>query len=91
MIDFIKDLFTLTIHSERKAAIKYLTEFIQMYRSNQLASGYYREFNKDSFYEIYDDNTWVKIREIDDNFDPSLINKTYNYFNYLVPIANIFI
>lgn len=91
MIDFIKDLFTMVIYNDRNSVIKYITEFIKAYRNNQLANGYYREFNGESFFEIIDDNTAIKIKEIDDNFDPLLINKVYNYFNYLVPIANIFI
>lgn len=91
MIDFIKDLFTMVIYNDRKAVIKYLTDFIKLYRSNQLENGYYRELNRDSFYEIYDDDMVVRLKDLDPNYNPELINKTYNYFKYLVPIVNIFI
>lgn len=91
MIDFIKDLFTMNIYNDRKSVIKYLTDFIRMYRNNELDVNYYREFNDGNYFKIFEDNEWIDIQELSNDFDIEKVNKTYNYFNYLVPIANIFI
>ena len=91
MIDFIKDLFTMTIYNDRKAVIKFLTDFIKAYRNNELDNEYYREFNSGNFFKIYEDNQFIDIKEISNDYNPQNIIKIYNYFNYLIPIANIYI
>lgn len=91
MLDFIRDIFAYSIYAGRKELIKYLTEFIDAYRTNRLAYGYYRHLDSDNFYTIIDpEDGPILIKDIDDQ-DEVTLDITYNYFNYLVPIANIFI
>ena len=88
MIDFFKDVFSMKIYSERKVFIKFLTDFIKAYRRLDLELEYYRELSQDSLYSIYIDGEKSLIRDIDSDEG---LDITYNYFKYLVPIANIFI
>lgn len=90
MLDFLKDVFTVTLHSERRSIIHFLTSFIKSYRNNELAYGYYRELNNDAFYKVKSEDEIIAISNIDEDENPQL-DITYNYFMYLVPLANIFI
>ena len=91
MLDFIHDIFSLAIYAPRISLIKYLTDFISDYRNNRLAYGYYRHLDETNFYDVIDDESGLmRIIDVDDNEDVKL-DITYNYFNYLVPIVNIFI
>ena len=91
MLDFIHDVFSLAIYAPRVSLIKYLTDFISDYRNNRLAYGYYRHLDESNFYDVIDEESGnLKIKDVDDNEDVKL-DITYNYFNYLVPIVNVFI
>ena len=91
MLDFLHDIFSLAIYAPRVSLIKYLTDFISDYRNNKLAYGYYRHLDESNFYEVIDEESGIlKIKDVDDSVDVKL-NITYNYFNYLVPIVNMFI
>ena len=91
MLDFIRDVFTMAIYSSREEIIKYITDFISDYRNNRLAYGYYRNLDAGMFYTVIDPEVGrMNIRDIDDNEDITL-DITYNYFNYIVPIVNIFV
>lgn len=90
MLDFIKDLFTMALHSDRKRVIYFLTDFIKAYRHNELDYNYYRELNESSFFKIKTDDEIIAMQNMDNAENPNL-DITYNYFMYLVPIATIFI
>lgn len=92
MLDFIKEIFDKTIYTDRKYVIEFLTDFIKLYRNNELEFGYYRQLDNDSYFNVKydDDDTYTLIHDLDDD-EGMFINITYNYFNIIIPIANIFI
>lgn len=90
MMDFIRDVFNHAIYIGRSNTIKLITDFINDYRSNNLDFGYYRNFDSESYYTIIaPGGDVVKVRDVED--ESVFMDTTYNYFKFLVPIANIFI
>ena len=91
MLDFMKDVFTMSIYSPRESLISYITKFVSDYRNRRLAYGYYRNLDVGNFYTVIDDDVGrMNILNVDDDEDVNL-DITYNYFNYILPIANIYI
>lgn len=67
--------------------IKYIKEFSYLYKTRQLSKGYYREFNVNSRFRLYEQISGkdVTVDYIDDiSIDD--VNIIYNYFTFLVPI-----
>ena len=89
MLDFIKMVFYNKIYLSPKDFIRFLTDFIKLYRSYELEFGYYRQLDLQSYYVIKFDNEWSMIRDLED--DEVEIDITYNYFNFILPIVNLFI
>ena len=89
MLDFIRDLFGLAIYSDRNRLIKFLTNFINAYRNKNLEAGYYRELNMSSAFAVVGSDGEIML--LDDVEDDSDLYINYNYFNYIIPLANIFI
>lgn len=91
MLDYIRDIFSSAIYSSHQELIRYICKFVTAYRLNYLEYGYYRRMDESFFYDVMDpDVGLLHIRDINENEDVHL-DITYNYFKYLVPIANIFI
>ena len=89
ILDFIKDVFCMAIYSPRKKLIEFITRFISDYRHRNLAYGYYRNLDSESFYTVIDDEVGrMNIKDIDDNENVNL-DITYNYFKYLIPIVGM--
>lgn len=91
MLDYIRDVFAGAIYSSHNELVKQICKFVSAYRLNRLEYGYYRRLDESFFYDVIDPEVGhMSIKDVDDNEQVTL-DITYNYFNYLVPIANIFI
>ena len=91
MLDFMRDVFSMSIYSSRESLISYITDFISDYRNRRLSYGYYRNLDVGNFYTVIDEEAGrMNILDVDDSEDVNL-DITYNYFNYILPIASIYI
>jgi len=91
MLDFIKDVISMAIYSPRNVLVKFVTDFIKDYRKRNLMYGYYRQMDGSNFHVVIDDEVGrMNVLDVDDNEDLTL-DITYNYCNYLIPIAAIFV
>ena len=91
MLDYMRDVFSMSIYSPRESLISYITDFISNYRNRRLSYGYYRNLDIGNFYTVIDDDVGrMNILDVDDSADVNL-DITFNYFNYILPIARIFI
>lgn len=89
MISFFKKYLRLLQGSRINELIEYSTEFLYAYKIRALDIEYYREFNRISKYKLTKKtcyNTEFMIDYVDkESFD--MIDITYNYFMYLVPLT----
>ena len=69
--------------------VRYLTNFIKLYRTKQLPIEYYRQLDRGLSYLIYDNELgeYVNIKETTD-IDSVDISK--NYFDIIVPLASLY-
>lgn len=84
MIDFLIGLFKRMEISKESKTIKYLVEFINYYKLRQLSSEYYRELDNRSRFRLLKpigDNIFM-----DEAVDKNLLDISYNYMTYLVPM-----
>lgn len=77
-------------------AIRQLKEFAEYYKARQIPIGYYREFNSSSRYRIrqdmYNDILGEKTFVLSDNVgDASMLDISYNYLNFIVPLINVLV
>lgn len=88
MLDFMKEFIRLLETNSREKAIRFLKQFMHLYKTRQLEIGYYREMNSESLYktniEVFNDRLYVNFSGDYDNLDIS-----YNYINYLIPLVQI--
>lgn len=88
MIDFFKTYFLLMEIDNKSKLIDYVTNFVYRYKSRLLDLRYYREMNVQSTYRlnIIVEKSIYGLDNIDgSSFD--MIDISYNYFKYLVPIC----
>lgn len=88
MLDFIKDYFTMNIYSDYRILVKFFTDFIKLYRNRELDINYYRQLDSESYYTINIDGSQSKVIDLSED-DYNSVDITYNYFSYLIPMANI--
>ena len=77
--------------SSKKLPISRLLTFIDKYRHKDLPAGYYRRLSQENNFIIFDEinEEWVEVNDIDTSkYD---VDISYNYINYLVPLAGIYI
>lgn len=90
----LKFLYKFCSYKEKminyKIMIKEITDFIRRYRSRELPIEYYRQLNKYNCYELWDSNM-NKFIQVSDTDRINDINIGYNYINYVLPLANMYI
>lgn len=90
ILDFLHNFFLLNEVSTKKKAITLLKEMAYYYKRKELQIGYYRELNEQSLYRLKDTLFEKKIG-IRDIGDVSLIDISYNYIKYLIPLISILV
>ena len=92
MIDFLIMIFKMMEVSNYYIVRKKLVSFIDTYKRYKLESGYYRELNNESIYRLKDmymiNGHSMTLTDI---VDPTVLDISYNYMNYLVPLINLLI
>lgn len=90
MLKFLHRFFYMNETSRTKNIIKYLNEFTYNYKTKQLPSGYYRELNRESTFRTHEEinGQSVGLMSISDR-EFNMIDISYNYFKYLVPMISI--
>lgn len=90
MLDFIGYYAKLLETGKRENVIKFLKEFIGYYKRKELDIGYYREMNVHSMYKtnitVFSDTVYVE-----ELLDYDIIDISYNYKHYIVPLMQILI
>lgn len=73
--------------STKSNLIKFINEFSYLYKTRQLDKGYYREFNANSFFRLFERVTGcdVAVGSVED-IDVNAIDITYNFFSFIVPL-----
>ena len=87
MCSFFKRYAYMNELSSKSNLIKFIKEFSYMYKTRQLAKGYYREFNVNSMFRLFKQitNMDVGVDNVDD-INTEDIDIVYNYFSFIVPI-----
>lgn len=90
----LKFIFQVVRMSERRVdrrlVVKYITDFIRMYRQKKLPIEYYRTLTSELMFMVQDDIVGGII-DIDETNDISNVIIDYNYMKYIMPIASLFI
>lgn len=91
LLDFILKFATMNEKSSNvDIIIRTLVRFVKDYRNRKLPVEFYREMNNSGMYRVYQDylDDFVEISNTDDidNLDIS-----YNYINYIAPLASIYL
>lgn len=93
-IAFLKRIFRLAERSDHKIVRRNIREFSNDYKNFKLDVEYYRELNYESSFKIkYFGNMsrGLVISEVDRSMLKSgLIDISYNYMRYIIPLINIF-
>lgn len=88
MISAIHEFMFLMENVKTDKIIRYVKEFIYLYKTHQLAPEFYRELNSDSLYRmVYKINNKHLAIDSVDSVDEVLIN--YNFNTYLSPMIDI--
>lgn len=87
MCDFFKRYAYMNEQSTKSNLIKFIKEFSYFYKTRNLDKNYYREFNVNSRFRLYEQITKMDV-SVDnvDSIDVEEIDIVYNYFSFLVPI-----
>jgi hypothetical protein len=92
MLDFLISFCAVNEGApSKKLPISRLLTFIDKYRHKDLPAGYYRRLSQENNFIIFDEinEEWVEVNDIDTSkYD---VDISYNYINYLVPLAGIYI
>ena len=96
MRETLFEFFKLIEKGSFNYAIRQLKEFADYYKARQIPVGYYRELNASSKYRIkndlYSDIIGEKTDLLSDNVgDSSILDISYNYLNFIVPLINVLI
>lgn len=90
MLKFLHRFFYMNETSRTKDTIKFLNEFTYDYKTKQLPVGFYRELNRECAFRTYEsiDGKTVGLKSVSEKeFD--MVDISYNYFKYLVPMIQI--
>lgn len=90
------EFFKLIENGSFPYAVRQLKEFASYYKAKEIPIGYYRELNSTSKYRIrqdmYGDIMGEKTFVLSDNVgDSSLLDISYNYLNFIVPLINVLV
>lgn len=86
LIYFIHKYFNKMETCEKAVVLEFIRNFIDQYKRRELPVGYYRRFERDSYYDIIgDDNKYYEWWE--DKKDD--VDISYNYFELLIKLAKI--
>lgn len=90
MLKFLHRFFYMNETSKRKNIIRYLNEFTYEYKTKQLPIGFYRELNRECAYRTFEtiDGKAVGLTSVSKE-DFKMVDISYNYFKYLVPMIQI--
>lgn len=94
LVDFLIKIFRLAERANYKVIRKKIREFSNDYKKFKLDTEYYREFNHDSLFKIY--NFQVKgellaMSDIDHSMiEDGFVDISYNYMRYIMLLINIF-
>lgn len=90
MLKFLHRFFYMNETSNRKNIIKFLNEFTYEYKTRELPLGFYRELNRESTFRTNEkiNGDCIGLMEVTRK-DFNMIDISYNYFKYLVPLINI--
>lgn len=84
MVYFIKKMFKHLEVDPKEVTLRYLRRFIDNYKNGNLPVGYYREFNKQSVFNVLDeDDTLIYDNYWQDKIDE--LDISYNFHNVIVP------
>ena len=70
-----------------------LAKFIRDYRNKELPIGFYRELGVGNAYKVYDPelNRYLFLADIGEDADLANLDISTNYFNYIIPLAGLYI
>lgn len=90
MIKFLHRFFYMNETSNRKNIIKFLNEFTYNYKTKELPIGFYRELNRESAFRTGEriNGQCIGLMSVSHK-DFDMVDISYNYFKYLVPLINI--
>lgn len=90
MLSFLHRFFYMNETSKPKFIIKYLNEFTYNYKTKQLPIGFYRELNRESTFRTGEkiNGQAVGLMNVSRK-DFNIVDISYNYFKYLVPLISI--
>ena len=86
MTSFIKKMFKHLETSSQEVTLRYLKRFIDNYKNFNQPLGYYREYTKDSVYNVLnreDDDTFIYDNYWDDKIED--LDISFNYNNIIIP------
>ena len=87
MVEFFKRYAYMNEQSTKSNIIKFIKEFSYLYKTRQIDKGYYREFNVNSRFRLYEQITGQDVTVgYCENIDVNDIDIVYNYFTFIVPI-----
>ena len=75
---------------DRQFMVRWLTTFIRNYRNRDLDIGFYRQLALKQSYSLYSEEVGDMI-DVDDTDDIENVDISYNYMNYILPLANLYI
>lgn len=90
MLKFLHRFFYMNETSSPKHIIKFLNEFTYNYKTKELPLGFYRELNRESAFRTKEtiNGQTVGLMSISRQ-DFEIVDISYNYFKYLVPLISI--
>lgn len=93
MFDIFREFSSLMRNNNRKKALEFIKNVAHLYRTKQLATGYYRELNTSSMYRLKEPLTLFgnQLGLIDCDNCIDKLETWYNYVNYLVPLFRMVI
>lgn len=90
LLDFFRDVFSYRIYNSYPEQLQLLSSFIKAYRNRELAIGYYRQLDNQSYFRLEDNGEEILIDGVEEEAIDQL-DIRYNYSNYLVPLISYFI
>lgn len=84
ILSFLKKFFFKMETDEPSTTIQFMRRFIDRYKSHELESGFYREFNSKSMYKTVHGD---RVSDWDD--DNSFLDISYNFYNVLIKLIKI--
>lgn len=90
MLDFLYTLFKMNEISKRNKIIDYIKEFSHYYKRKKLNVNYYRELNEESLFRL-NSELYKNIIGSNSINDVSLLDISYNYLHFVIPLMRILV